>query len=63
MTTGRPCRGHGARIGVAARTTTFFGGSTEKALVALPDIRPGELTDAERRRLKQLIDVPSRGGR
>ena len=42
---------------------TFFGGSAESALVALLDIRSAELTDAERRRLKRLIDKASRGGR
>ena len=43
--------------------TTFFGGSTESALAALLDIRPGELTDAERRRLKRLIDNAAQEGR
>jgi predicted transcriptional regulator len=42
---------------------TFFGGSTESALAALLDIRSGELTDAERRRLKRLIDKAAREGR
>ena len=42
---------------------TFFGGSTESALAALLDIRPGELTDEERRRLKRLIDNAAREGR
>jgi predicted transcriptional regulator len=42
---------------------TFFGGSTESALAALLDIRPGELTDEDRRRLKRLIDNAAREGR
>jgi len=42
---------------------TFFGGSTESALAALLDIRPGELTDEERRRLKRLIDTAAREGK
>jgi BlaI family penicillinase repressor len=42
---------------------TFFGGSTESALAALLDIRPGELSDEERRRLKRMIDKASREGR
>ena len=41
---------------------TFFGGSTESALAALLDIRPGELTDEERRRLKRLIDKAAQEG-
>ncbi len=42
---------------------TFFGGSTESALAALLDVRPGELTDEERRRLKRLIDNAAKEGR
>ena len=42
---------------------TFFGGSTESALAALLDIREGELTPRERRRLKKLIDDAAREGR
>jgi len=42
---------------------TFFGGSTESALAALLDIRPGELTDEDRRRLKRLIDKAAKEGR
>jgi predicted transcriptional regulator len=42
---------------------TFFGGSTESALAALLDIRPGELSDAERSRLKRLIDQAAQEGR
>jgi predicted transcriptional regulator len=42
---------------------TFFGGSTESALAALLDVRPGELTDEERRRLKRLIDKAAKEGR
>jgi predicted transcriptional regulator len=43
--------------------STFFGGSTESALAALLDIREGELTPAEQRRLKKLIDEAAREGR
>ena len=42
---------------------TFFGGSVESALAALLDIKPGEMTDDERRRLKRLIDQAAREGR
>src|SRR5687767_15735995 len=42
---------------------TFFGGSTESALATLLDLRPGELTDDARRRLKRLIDRVAREGR
>ena len=42
---------------------TFFGGSTESALATLLDIRSGELSDDERRRLKRLIDNAARTGR
>lgn len=42
---------------------TFFGGSTESALATLLDLRPGELGDDERRRLKRLIDNAAKEGR
>ena len=42
---------------------TFFGGSTEGAVAALLDLRQGELSDDERRRLKQLIDDAAKEGR
>ena len=42
---------------------TFFGGSTESALATLLDLRPGELDDETRRRLKQLIDKAAKKGR
>jgi predicted transcriptional regulator len=42
---------------------TFFGGSMESALAALLDLRAGELSDDERRRLKQLIDKAAKEGR
>lgn len=42
---------------------TFFGGSTESAVAALLDLRQGELSDDERRRLKQLIDEAAKEGR
>jgi predicted transcriptional regulator len=42
---------------------TFFGGSTDSALAALLDIREGDLTPADRRRLKKLIDDAAREGR
>jgi predicted transcriptional regulator len=42
---------------------TFFGGSTESALATLLDLRPGELGDDERRRLKRLIDKAAKEGR
>lgn len=42
---------------------TFFGGSTESALAALLDIQANQLTAAERRRLKRLIDDAAREGR
>lgn len=42
---------------------TFFGGSTESAVAALLDLREGELSDDERRRLKQLIDDAAKEGR
>lgn len=41
---------------------TFFGGSTENALATLLDIRPGELDEETRRRLKQVIDKAAREG-
>lgn len=42
---------------------TFFGGSTESALAALLDIREGDLSPADRRRLKRLIDEAAKEGR
>jgi predicted transcriptional regulator len=42
---------------------TFFGGSTETALLTLLDLQPADLTDATRRRLKRLIDKAAREGR
>jgi predicted transcriptional regulator len=42
---------------------TFFGGSTESALVTLLDLQPGELPDETRRRLKKLIDKTAKEGR
>jgi predicted transcriptional regulator len=42
---------------------TFFGGSTESALATLLDLRSGELTESDRRRLKKLIDEAAREGR
>jgi predicted transcriptional regulator len=42
---------------------TFFGGSVESALSALLDLKPGELRDDDRRRLKRLIDQAKREGR
>jgi predicted transcriptional regulator len=42
---------------------TFFGGSTESALAALLDLREGEMTAEERRRLKRLIDEAAKEGR
>ena len=42
---------------------TFFGGSVETALAALLDIKPGEITDEERRRLKRVIDQAAKEGR
>lgn len=42
---------------------TFFGGSIDTALAALLEIRPGELSDDDRRRLKRLIDQAAKEGR
>jgi BlaI family penicillinase repressor len=42
---------------------TFFGGSTESALATLLDLRPGELNEETRRRLKRLIDKAAKEGR
>ena len=42
---------------------TFFGGSVETALAALLDVKPGEIGDEERRRLKRLIDQAAKEGR
>ena len=42
---------------------TFFGGSVETALATLLDIKPGQITEEERRRLKRLIDNAAREGR
>jgi predicted transcriptional regulator len=42
---------------------TFFGGSVESALSALLDLKPGDLSEAERRRLKKMIDDASKEGR
>ena len=41
---------------------TFFGRSTE-TLATLLDMRTGELSDDERRRLKRLIDKAAKTGR
>jgi len=42
---------------------TFFGGSTESALATLLDIQSGGLDDAERKRLKKMIDAAAKEGR
>lgn len=42
---------------------TFFGGSVETALAALLDVKPGEIGDEQRRRLKRLIDQAAKEGR
>jgi predicted transcriptional regulator len=42
---------------------TFFGGSTEGAMAALLDLRGQTLGEAERRRLKRLIDRAAKEGR
>jgi predicted transcriptional regulator len=42
---------------------TFFGGSAESAMVALLQLKAGDLTDEERQRLKQLIDRAASEGR
>ena len=42
---------------------TYFGGSTEGAVAALLDLRQGELSEDERRRLKRLIDDAAKEGR
>jgi predicted transcriptional regulator len=42
---------------------TFFGGSVESALSTLLDVKPGDLDDEERRRLKRLIDNAKKQGR
>ena len=42
---------------------TFFGGSVESALATLLDVKPGTLSDEERRRLKRLIDDAAKDGR
>jgi BlaI family transcriptional regulator, penicillinase repressor len=42
---------------------TFFGGSVESALSTLLDVKPGELDEEERRRLKRLIDNAAKEGR
>ena len=42
---------------------TFFGGSVESALATLLDVKPGTLSDDERRRLKRLIDDAAKEGR
>jgi BlaI family transcriptional regulator, penicillinase repressor len=42
---------------------TFFGGSVESALSTLLDVKPGDLDEEERRRLKRLIDNAKKQGR
>jgi BlaI family transcriptional regulator, penicillinase repressor len=42
---------------------TFFDGSTESALATLLELRPGQLDDETRRRLKRLIDKAAKEGR
>jgi predicted transcriptional regulator len=42
---------------------TFFGGSTESAMTALLEMRPGELDDEARKRIKKLIDKAAKEGR
>ena len=42
---------------------TFFGGSVESALQTLLDVTPGEIDDAQRRRLKRVIDEAVKEGR
>ena len=42
---------------------TFFGGSVESAMSALLDMKPGQLGDDDRRRLKRLIDQAKTEGR
>jgi predicted transcriptional regulator len=61
----RPTRSHDAarRSELQHVLRTFFGGSTEGAVAALLDLRQGELTDDERKRLKKLIDDTAKAGR
>lgn len=42
---------------------TFFGGSAESAMVALLQLKAGDLSDQERERLKALIDRAASEGR
>jgi len=42
---------------------TFFGGSAESAMVALLQLKAGDLSDQERERLKLLIDQAASEGR
>lgn len=42
---------------------TFFGGSVETALATLLDVKPGEISDEERKRMKRLIDQAAKEGR
>jgi predicted transcriptional regulator len=42
---------------------TFFGGSVESALATLLDVQGETISDAERKRLKRLIDDAAREGR
>jgi BlaI family penicillinase repressor len=42
---------------------TFFGGSVESALATLLDVKPGELGDDERKRMKRMIDNAAKEGR
>ena len=42
---------------------TFFGGSAESAMVALLQLKANDLSEADRERLKQLIDHAASEGR
>jgi BlaI family penicillinase repressor len=42
---------------------TFFNGSVENTLATLLEVSDGQISDAERRKLKKLIDQAAREGR
>ena len=48
---------------LANLVSTFFEGSTEKAVAALLDLKRDEISDAELERLSELIDQAKEEGR
>ncbi len=54
---------HASRSAMRHVLSTFFGGSVEGAVATLLKLREGDLTPAERERIKSMIDEAAEEGR